>query len=237
MKPHFYKEIQALDQRLYQQAVDVEEMLGKVVLAFLNGDTKSAALLIEKDAEIDSSEIAIEEECLKILALYQPVAGDLRYIVTVLKVNSELERIGDLSVDIARFTTEAEPAELVPPLPVDFASMTASVRRMLDNAIKALSSHNVPLAAEIIRSDAEIDELHGRYCAHVPERVQKEPENIALCLALLGVSRSLERIADCATNIAEDVIYLESGQIVRHGHCTFPPDDLMRTADHSGIKY
>ena len=93
-----------------------------------------------------------------------------------------------------------------------------AVRRMLDTSIKALSSHNVPLAGDVIRSDRRIDELHERYSAHFPERVRRFPESIAVFQALLGVSRSLERIADCATNIAEDVIYLESGRIVRHGH-------------------
>ena len=218
MKPHFYKEIRALDRRLYQQAVEVEEMLGCVVIAFLKGDTQSAARLIEKDTEIDRNEIALEEECLKVLALYQPVAGDLRYVITVLKVNAELERIGDLAVDIAGFTTESKPASLQPPLPVDFESMTGAVRRMLDASIKALSSHNVQLAADVIKSDCRIDELHERFSTHFPEHVRQFPEDIAVFQALLGVSRSLERIADCATNIAEDVIYLESGRIVRHAH-------------------
>ena len=218
MKPHFYKEIRSLDRKLYLQAVDVAELLGRIVLAFLNGDVQNAARLVDKDAEIDRNEIAIEEECLKILALYQPVAGDLRYVITVLKVNAELERIGDLAVDIAGFTTESKPASLQPPLPVDFESMTGAVRRMLDASIKALSSHNVQLAADVIKSDCRIDELHERYSAHFPERVRRFPESIAVFQALLGVSRSLERIADCATNIAEDVIYLESGRIVRHGH-------------------
>ena len=96
MKTHLYKEIRALDQKLYSQAVDVAEMLGNVVKAFLNGNTQAAAKTVEKDEDIDRNEIMIEEECLKLLALYQPVAGDLRYIITVLKVNGELERIGDL---------------------------------------------------------------------------------------------------------------------------------------------
>ena len=100
-------------------------MLGNVVKAFLNGNTQAAAKTVEKDEDIDRNEIMIEEECLKLLALYQPVAGDLRYIITVLKVNGELERIGDLAVDIAEFTTDAKLNCIVPPLPVDFESMTA----------------------------------------------------------------------------------------------------------------
>ena len=179
MKPHFYKEIRSLDRKLYLQALDVAELLGRIVLAFLNGDVQNAARLVDKDAEIDRNEIAIEEECLKILALYQPVAGDLRYVITVLKVNAELERIGDLAVDIAGFTTESKPASLQPPLPVDFEAMTAAVRRMLDTSIKALSSHNVPLAGNVIRSDRRIDELHERYSAHFPERVRRFPESIS----------------------------------------------------------
>ena len=188
MKTHLYKEIRALDQKLYSQAVDVAEMLGNVVKAFLNGNTQAAAKTVEKDEDIDRNEIMIEEECLKLLALYQPVAGDLRYIITVLKVNGELERIGDLAVDIAEFTTDAKLNCIVPPLPVDFESMTASVRRMLDSSIKALSSHNVPLATEVIMGDDVIDELHERYSEHFPECVRNAPEHIATYQALLGVS-------------------------------------------------
>ena len=205
MKTHLYKEIRALDQKLYSQAVDVAEMLGNVVKAFLNGNTQAAAKTVEKDEDIDRNEIMIEEECLKLLALYQPVAGDL-------------------AVDIAEFTTDAKLNCIVPPLPVDFESMTASVRRMLDSSIKALSSHNVPLATEVIMGDDVIDELHERYSEHFPECVRNAPEHIATYQALLGVSRSLERIADCATNIAEDVIYLESGRIVRHANSRFSCD-------------
>lgn len=225
MKTHLYKEIRALDQKLYEQAAEVAETLGKVVKAFLSGNTGEAEKIIEHDEAIDRNEIFIEEECLKLLALYQPVAGDLRYIITVLKVNGELERIGDLAVDIAEFTARAD-VSCTEKAPVDFESMTASVRRMLDSSIKALSGHNVPLATEVIMADEAIDDLHNRFSASFPQCIREDSENIPAYQALLGVSRSLERIADCATNIAEDVIYLESGRIVRHASSCLLSDEV-----------
>jgi phosphate transport system protein len=160
-------------------------------------------------------EIEVEEECLKILALYQPVAVDLRFIVAVLKLNNDLERIGDLSVNIA------ERAQTLTQTPrtefnVKLSTMAEKSRNMLKKSIDALVNMDADLAREVCVSDDEVDQLNRDIFATVKTGIGEFPAELDCFLHILSVSRQLERIGDHATNIAEDVLYLISGEIVRH---------------------
>ena len=158
----------------------------------------------------------IEEECLKILALYQPVAVDLRFIVAALKINNDLERIGDLAVNIARKAALLRRRAADAEVPFDIAGMWEKTQAMLRDSIDAMVNMDARLAAEVCRRDDEVDRLKHEIRAGAEERIRREPAKVGPLLRLLAVSRNLERIADCATNIAEDVIYMSEGRIIRH---------------------
>jgi phosphate transport system protein len=168
-----------------------------------------------RDAEIDQAEVEIEEECLKILALYQPVAIDLRLVVAALKINNDLERIGDLAVNIAR---KAVAFAHEPPveIPFDIAGMWEKTQAMLRDSIDALVTLDSALAHQVCARDDEIDQLKHEFRIRAEELLRQYPQRVSGLLRLLAVTRNLERIADCATNIAEDVIYMCDGRIVRH---------------------
>jgi phosphate transport system protein len=174
-----------------------------------------ALQVIENDYEIDQYEVEIEEDCLKILALHQPVAIDLRFIVAVLKINNDLERIGDLAVNIAEraeFLATREPVGVS----LDFVTMADKAQMMLKMSLDALVNLSVETAQQVRSSDDEIDAMNRRMYLKVQEAILDKPDRIESLVHLLSVSRHLERIADHATNIAEDVIYMIEGQIVRH---------------------
>lgn len=215
MKVHFETELDALKSLVTELGASVEQAVRDAVRAVETHDIALARRIVENDESIDRSEVHIEEECLKIMALYQPVAGDLRYVITLLKVNNELERIGDLAVNIADrelAATSHPQLENAPDLPVMFRE----VRRMLKEALDALVCRDSLRALEVIRHDDIVDQLHKENYGRIADGILHDPSTIGAWLDQLTISRSLERIADCATNIAEDVIYLEQGRIIRH---------------------
>jgi phosphate transport system protein len=165
--------------------------------------------------EIDQMEVDLEEDCLKLLALYQPVASDLRYIIAVLKINNDLERIADLAVNICE-RAEFLATQKNLPIPFDFTAMSEKTKSMVKRSLDALVNLDATLATEVRMCDDEVDDLHRDMYTKFEDEVRKNPQDIGILLHYLGVSRALERIADHATNIAEDVIYLSQGKIVRH---------------------
>ena len=178
-------------------------------------DIALAEKLIKSDEEINRMEVTLEEECLKILALHQPVANDLRMIVAILKINNNLERIADLAVNISeRALAVAKEPPVTCPLNLD--DMAKMVIAMLGKALDALVNADLELAQTVLELDEEVDTLHGRNYQLFKDYIRQHPETIDTVLNYLTVSRHLERIADLATNIAEDVIYLNEGRIVRH---------------------
>lgn len=194
----------------------VERMVENAVLAVENRDTKLAAKIIEEDEAIDQLEIDVEEACLAALALYQPVATDLRFIVAVLKINSDLERIADLAVGIAEQACFIANAPKISNMPFDLGDEARKVRSMLRGSLDALVTGNAELAQSIRQQDPEIDSLHRDVYAHVEQAMQTHQNDVRALSHLLNISRRLERIADHAVNIAEDVIYMQRGHIVRH---------------------
>ena len=218
MTIHFRREIDKLKKLILSLGAIVEETVQKAITALENKDIKLAKIIIKNDNIVDEKEVEVEEECLKILALYQPVASDLRYIVSVLKINNDLERVGDIAVHIAEripsIASSSEPEILRKK--INFDRMVEIVVNMLKMSLDALINLDTNLARQICKMDDEIDHLHELMFNIVEELIIAEPKHSSLFLQYLSVSRYLERIADLTTNIAEDVVYLVEGEIARH---------------------
>jgi phosphate transport system protein len=206
MSQHLRREIENLKKKLLALGATVETTV------------RDATLAIEKkdgDINIDHTEVEIEEDCLKILALHQPVAIDLRFIVTVLKINNDLERIGDLAVNIAeRAVFLAGQPNLS--ISTDLVDMAHNARSMLKDSLDALVNLDAELAHKVCANDDIVDAMHRHMYLKVQEAILKNPEQISSLIQLLSASRHLERISDHTTNIAEDVIYMIEGHIARH---------------------
>ncbi len=215
MSIHLQAELQHLNHRLLSLCDLVEEQAQTAVRALWERNRELAEAVERADPEVDRAEIEVEEECLKILALYQPVAVDLRLVVAVLKINNDLERIGDLSVNIARKAAALASAPALE-VRVDVAGMWATARRMLHDSLDALVRVDAALAADVLVRDEEVDQMKRRFRLTIEEAIQSTPDRIDGLLRLLAVVRNIERIADYATNIAGEVIYVAEGRITRH---------------------
>ncbi|HMP77198.1 MAG TPA: phosphate signaling complex protein PhoU [Kiritimatiellia bacterium] len=215
MAVHFMRELDNLKKLSLTLAAMVEDNLRLSVKAVLERDEPLARKVIEADHDVDVQEVAVEEECLKILALYQPVAHDLRFIVAMLKINHDLERIGDLAVNIGeRAVTLAQRPQLTRDFQVQQLADTA--QSMVSRSLDALINLDAKLARVIWLEDDEADKRNRELLNAVEEEIQRDASQLQSLLALTSVSRTLERIADHATNIAKDVIYMIEGDIVRH---------------------
>ena len=215
MSVHLKKEIDHLKKELLTLCGMVEDNLWQSVKSIKNRDVILAKKVIDSDVQTDQMEVNVEENCLKILALHQPVAIDLRFIITALKINNDLERIGDLAVNIAersQFVSSQRPIDM----PFDFETMAEKTQAMVKKSLDALINIDCNLASEVCQADDEIDAINRHMYDQVKDQIKLNPENIETLIHLLSVSRHLERIADHATNIAEDVIYMVKGEIVRH---------------------
>jgi phosphate transport system protein len=193
----------------------VEEHVEMAVRALVERDADLAHTVEQRDAEVDRREVEVEEECLKALALHQPVAIDLRFVVAVLKMNNDLERVGDLAVNIAR-KAAAVAGQPAMELPFDLSAMWEKTRSMLRDSIDALINRDAALAHNVCARDDAVDQAKHQIRLSAEEMMKARPERISVMLSLLAVSRNLERIADHATNIAEDVVYMVEGHIMRH---------------------
>lgn len=215
MSKHLERDLEALEREILAQSSLVEEMIAKACRALIDRRVDLSSEVVESEQQIDEREVKIEEECLKILALHQPVAVDLRRTATVLKINTELERIADLAVNIAERTSSlAEYLDFE--IPDKLERMSADATDMVHDALDAFVELDVHAAREICRRDEEIDTLNRQVIDELHETMQARPDLIEPALHLFSISRHVERIADCATNIAEDVIYLVEGEIARH---------------------
>ena len=211
----FFREIEHLKKKLLTLSALVEEDLKDALKAIRTRDKRLAEEVISADNEIDSMEIEVEEDCLKILALHQPVARDLRFIIAVLKMNNDLERIGDLALNIAeRALFLADHREIE--IPEQISMLADKTGTMLKKCLDALVTLDEKLAAEVCALDDEVDAIHSEMYDFIKKEIIRTPGHIDGLLGLLSVSRYLERIADHATNIAEDVMYLVQGEIMRH---------------------
>lgn len=215
MSLHLQREIDRLRRHLLSLCALVEDQLQLAIRSLLERDADLARQVESRDDEVDQREIEVEEDCLKTLALYQPVATDLRLIVAAMKIDNDLERIGDMAVNIAR---KAEALAGEPPLAVqvDIAGMWGRTQSMLRDSINAMVKMDLALAHDVSRRDDDVDRFKREIRIAIEEAIKADPGRVRAYLRLLAVSRNLERTADLATNIAEDVIYLGEGRIARH---------------------
>jgi phosphate transport system protein len=220
MAKHLQRDLENLQRDILALAASVEEAIHKAIRSLKDRDTRLAREVIAGDSEIDQDENQIEEECLKLLALHQPVAVDLRRITAAMLINVDLERMADLAEDIAE---RALALAALPPItiPAKLQRMTDVTTAMVRQALDAFVNLDLRLARQVWRLDDEVDSLNDDIIEELIQTMQSSPDMVKPALSLFSATRHLERIADHATNIAEDVIYLIEGEIVRHRPAAF----------------
>ena len=212
---HFDRDLENLKTRLLRMGGTVEDLIARSLEALRNRDEKMVAEALQIESAIDAEEVIIEEECLKLIALYQPVAGDLRFIASVLKINAELERMGDLAAHISERARDLA-SQPDGSIPAELSQMATEVQAMVRRSLESLISQDAKIAMEVMRSDDAVDMHHKHMFSLVVAEIRRDPTNAEFMLEMLSVSRYLERIGYSATNIAEDVYYLVEGTIIRH---------------------
>ena len=216
MSIHLQRQIDKLKRMILSLGTMVEESVEGAIRAIDTRDTTLAKKIINYDEQIDMMEIDIEEECLHTLALHQPVAFDLRYVVAVLKINNELERIADLAANVAEQANFMVNKPKINTVPYDLPRMAVMVRSMLKRSLDALVKIDPDMAKSVVLMDDEVDEIHKRMYSDVEQAIRDKPDHLEPLINLLNISRQMERIADHAVNIAEDVMYMALGEILRH---------------------
>ena len=214
MSKHLERDLENLQKRIIGFAGMVEDSIYKAVESLRKHDNALAMQVIEGDARIDATENQVSEECLKLLALYQPVASDLRRIATTFMITTDLERMGDLAMHIAEAALVlSSPAK---PIPAKLGNMTDLTTSLVRQSLDAFVTLDSRLARRVVRMDDEVDRYNDEIIAELIAYMKASPDNIEPGLTLFAATRHLERIADHGTNIAEDVIYLVEGEIVKH---------------------
>lgn len=215
IRKHFSRELEKIKKRILSLGAKVEEQVRMATQAVEAHDAELAKQIIKSDFEIDEMEVEIEEECLKILALHQPVAVDLRFLIAVIKINNDLERIGDQAVNIAERVDVIAKRDLSEFF-FDYTAMGEKVQDMLKMSLDALVNMDYDTAYSVVMRDDEVDQIKSDAYDRIKQAMSNHPDKIGYLINLLLISRHLERLADHATNIAEEVIYLIEGEIVRH---------------------
>ncbi len=215
MPMHLQRDLDRLKKNVLEVGTFVEESFGRAITALNNRNRQLAEQVIAGDSEIDRREVELEEECLKILALHQPVAKDLRFVVAVLKMNNDLERMGDYTSNISERVT-ALASNPATPFPREIMTMADKVGTMVRRSLDSMVDSDVGLARAVCASDDEVDALHRQLYATIQANIRKDVSMLEWWIQLLSVIRYLERIADLATNVSQDVIYMVEGEVVRH---------------------
>ena len=211
----FHHELDKLNKKLLTMSATVEERVRLAAQVIESKDRDVIQNIIRSDYEVDEQEIEIEEDCLKILALHQPVAKDLRFLITVIKINSEMERIGDIAVKIARRVQNISKFNHAGAVSYDFSRMSEKAILMLKKSIDSLVRSDTELARSVFADDDEVDALKDRCYEDIKIRIKNDPEHPGYHINTFLLGRHLERIADRAVNIAEEVVYLVEGTITR----------------------
>lgn len=211
----FQHELTKLNKKLLKLSTMVEERVRRAAQVIESKDQQVIQDIIVSDYQVDEMEIEIEEDCLKILALHQPVARDLRFLIAVIKINSEMERIADYAVHIAKRVDNIAKFKHQAAVSYDFSKMSDKVVSMLKNSIDSLVNGDAKLAKTIFLDDDIVDTCRTRCYEDIKERIKKDPEHPGYHINTYLLARHLERIADRAVNIAEEVVYLVEGNITR----------------------
>lgn len=217
MSKLFLKEVDKLKARLLDLSTSVEHCFQGALRSLERRDTALAQQVIQEDDLIDQLEVDIEQECCKLMALHQPVATDLRFLVAAIKFNNDLERIADLAAGVAEQALALGQLPPIPP-PFDYLRMAGRVQTMLRKCLDALVHFDPEQGWEVIRLDDEVDRIHSGNYRLIKTEILQHPDRLDALVHYLTVSRHLERIADLTTSIAEEVIYIVEGEIVRHTH-------------------
>jgi len=215
MERHFDEELTELNKQLLRMGSFVEEAIQVSIKALVERKDDLAGEVIKRDETINMLEIEIDELCLRLLALYQPKAIDLRFITSAMKINNDLERIADQAVNIAERTQEIIKQPLLKPL-IDISRMATIAQKMVKDSIDALVNKDEALARDVCKRDDEVDNLNDQVFRELLTYMMQDPKTITRAVELILLGRHLERIADHATNIAEDVIYFIHGKDIRH---------------------
>jgi len=217
MPKRFHKELEKIKQKILSVGAMVEDRVHKAAKAITSCDSDLALQIRKADIEIDEAEVEVEEECLKVLALYQPVAGDLRFLIAVIKINNDLERIADQAVNIAQRIITMTKQNNSCNFYFDYSQMVENVITMLKKSLDSLINYNIDIAIEVCQMDDKVDLIKNEAYQSIKETMKNNPEQMEYLINLFLISRHLERMADHSTNIAEEVIYMIEGEIVRHG--------------------
>ena len=215
MERHFEQELEQLKSKLLAMSALVESAVYRSITAVVQKDRKLAEEVLQNEARVNRMEIEIDDQAIRLLALQQPMAGDLRLITAAIKINTDLERMGDLAVNIAKRALSLMDEPDVPPL-IDIPHIAALVQNMVRKSLDAFVSKDAALAQSVLSSDDAVDALRSAFSHELISFMQREPNHIPQAMSLLAIVRHLERVADHATNIAEDVLFYVKGIDVRH---------------------
>jgi phosphate transport system protein len=215
MTRHFHEELDALKQTLLAMGGLVEDQMRHVVQALVDRNDALASEVIERDRQVNAYEVEVDAQCVELLALHQPTAGDLRFITTAMKIVTDLERIGDQAVNIAQRVIELNREPQLKPY-IDLPRMAARAQAMVKESLDAFVARDTELAHRVRAEDDEVDALKEQIFRELLTFMMEDPRSIPRAIRLVLISRCMERVADHATNIAEMVIYLVEGKMVRH---------------------
>jgi phosphate transport system protein len=215
MTRHFHEELEGLKQTLLAMGGLVEDQIRRAMRALLERDDVIAQEVIDRDRQVNTYDVEVDEQCVNLLALHQPAAGDLRFITTAMKIVTDLERIGDQAVNIAQRALELNREPQLKPY-IDLPRMADRAQRMVKESLDAFVAGDTALARQVCAEDAEVDALKEQIFRELLTFMMEDPRTVSRAIRVILISRFMERVADHATNIAEMVIYLVEGKMVRH---------------------
>jgi phosphate transport system protein len=215
MTRHFHDELDALKQTLLAMGGLVEDQIRRAMRALLERDDVLAQDVIDRDRQVNTYDVEVDEQCVNLLALNQPAASDLRFITTAMKIVTDLERIGDQAVNIAQRALELNREPQLKPY-IDLPRMADRAQRMVKESLDAFVAGDTALARQVCAADAEVDALKEQIFRELLTFMMEDPRTVSRAIRVILISRFMERVADHATNIAEMVIYLVEGKMVRH---------------------
>ncbi len=215
MQRHFHEELRTLKQTLLAMGGLVEDQIHRVMRALIERDELLARAVIEGDRQVNAYDVEVDEKCVELLALHQPAAGDLRFITTAMKIVTDLERIGDQAVNIAQRAIELNREPQLKPY-IDLPRMAENAARMVKESLDAFVNRDTALARRVCGEDEAVDALKEQVFRELLTFMMEDARTIPRAIRLILISRFLERVADHATNIAEMVIYMVEGKMVRH---------------------
>jgi phosphate transport system protein len=215
MQRHFHDELEALKQTLLAMGGLVEDQIRRVMRALIERDDAAAREVIERDRQVNAYDVEVDETCVNLLALHQPAAGDLRFITTAMKIVTDLERIGDQAVNIGQRALELNREPQLKPY-IDLPRMAERAQAMVKESLDAFVGRDTELARRVCAADSEVDALKEQIFRELLTFMMEDARTIPRAIRLILVSRFIERVADHATNIAEMVVYMVEGKMVRH---------------------